>query len=110
MPRITSAQQLFDSLPAAFLPEQAQGVNAVIQFELTGPDGGDWQAQVANGQLTLGPGRAANPTVTLTASAADYLAIVNGDLSAMGAFMSGKVKIKGDVGLVMKMQKMFRTG
>jgi putative sterol carrier protein len=109
MPRVTSAQQLFDHLPEAFVPGEAQGVNAAIQFVLTGAGGGDWHARIAGGQVAVEPGRAANPAVTVTASAADYLAIVNGDQNALGAFMAGKIKIDGDVSLALKMQQMFRA-
>jgi putative sterol carrier protein len=108
MPKATSAQQIFDHLPEAFLPEEAQGVNGVIQFELTGEGGGEWHARIAGGQVAVAAGRAENPTVTLTASAANYLAIINGDLSPMSAFMGGKLQIQGDLQLAMKMQKMFR--
>ncbi|MBI3360494.1 MAG: SCP2 sterol-binding domain-containing protein [Chloroflexi bacterium] len=96
-------------MPKAFLPDQAEGVNAIIQFELTGEGGGNWYATIAEGQLATASGTAANPNMTLTASAEDYLSIINGDLSAMAAFMGGKVRIKGDVNLAMKFQKMFRS-
>ena len=108
MPRVTSAQQIFDHLSEAFVPAAAQGVNAVIQFELTGEGGGAWQARIANGQVAVSPGRAASPTLTLTASAADYVAIVNGDLKVMSAYMGGRIQIQGDMGLALKMQQMFR--
>jgi putative sterol carrier protein len=108
MPRVTSAQQIFDHLPEAFVPEQAQGLRAVIQFELTGDGGGEWQARIADGQVAVSQGRAESPTLTLTASAADYMAIVNGDLKVMSAFMGGRIHIQGDMGLAMKMQQLFR--
>ena len=108
VPRLTSAAEIFDHLPGAFLPDEARGVNVVIQFELTGEGGGEWHARIAGGQLAVGQGRAENPGVTLTAAARDYLAIVNGDLSPMSAFMGGKVQIQGDMKLAMKMQQMFR--
>jgi putative sterol carrier protein len=54
-------------------------------------------------------GLAPAPNLTLIASAADYLAIVNGDLDAMSAFMQGKVQAKGDMALALKMQNMLRS-
>lgn len=109
MPRARSAQEVFDNMPKVFLPEQAEGVNAVIQFELTGEGGGNWYASVADGRLTTAQGTAETPNLTLTASAEDYLAIVHGDLNAISAFMGGKVEIKGDINLALKFQKMFRA-
>jgi len=108
MPRVTSAQQIFDHLPEAFVPEAAQGVNAVIQFVLAGEGGGEWNAHIANGQVAVSQGRAASPTLTLTAAAADYIAIINGDLKVMSAFMGGRIQVAGDMGLALKMQQMFR--
>jgi putative sterol carrier protein len=108
MPRATSVQEVFDKLPQAFVPEEARGFRAVVQFDLTGPGGGEWNATINDGQLSVSPGRAANPTLTLGATAADYLAIINGDLKAMSAFMTGRVKVKGDLNTALKMQKMFR--
>ena len=109
MPRATSAQEVFDNMPKAFLPEQAEGVKAVIQFELTGEGGGSWHARVAEGRLATAQGTADQPNLTISASAEDYLAIINGDLNAMSAFMGGQVKVKGDINLALKFQKMFRS-
>ena len=55
-------------------------------------------------------GETANPTITVVATADDYLKMVNGDLSAMSAFMAGKVKVKGNMGLAMKLQSIFGLG
>jgi len=48
-----------------------------------------------------------NANLTLTASAADYMAISNGELDAVKAFMQGRLKAKGDLGLALKFQSMF---
>ncbi|MCL4233971.1 MAG: SCP2 sterol-binding domain-containing protein [Deltaproteobacteria bacterium] len=42
---------------------------------------------------------------TITVAAADLLAITTGKLSGQMAFMTGKLKISGDMGLAMKLQK-----
>jgi putative sterol carrier protein len=107
MPRATNVKEVFDAMPGRFVPDQASGLSAIIQFELTGEGGGQWGVTIADGKCAVAEGAAANPTMTMTVSASDYLAIINGELNAMNAFMQGKVKIKGDVSLAMKMQKMF---
>jgi putative sterol carrier protein len=108
MPRAKNAQEIFDNMPRAFLPEEARGMHAVIQFDLTGEGGGEWNAKIEDGTLAVAQGRAANPTATVSATAADYVAIINGDLKAMSAFMAGRVKVKGDINVMLRMQKMFR--
>lgn len=108
MPDVPTARQVMERTPAAFMPETAQGVNAVVQYHLTGDGGGDWVLKIADGTCTVAEGRADSPTLTLTMDANEYVALVLGRLDAMGAFASGKVKLKGDMMLAMKLQGYFR--
>ncbi len=107
MAQVTSAQQVFDAIPGRVNPETAKGINAKIQFDLSGEGGGQWVVNIADGAATVDSGTTPNPNVTVSTSASDYLSIINGELNAMNAFMQGKVKIKGDMGLVMKLQSLF---
>jgi putative sterol carrier protein len=100
--------QLFEQMPSYFLPEKAGDTNATIQFDLTGEQGGKWWLRIANGTATSGKGEVENPTLTFTADAQDYVQIALGQLDGMTAFMSGRLKIKGDTGLALKFQSMFR--
>jgi putative sterol carrier protein len=100
--------KLMDLMPKAFLPEKAAGVDAVIQYHLTGDQGGDWVIKIGDGACTVAPGTADKPTLTLTADAADYLQIISGKLNAMSAFAEGKVKLKGDLALAMKLMNYFK--
>lgn len=110
MPRVSSIQEIFANITEGFNPDQAEGVDAVFQFNLTGEGGGSFWVKVANRQAQAGEGQHEAPTMTITAAASDYLALVNGDLNAMMAFMQGKVKVKGDMGLALKLQAMFGIG
>lgn len=96
--------QLFVKMAENFDPSKAEGVNATIQFDLSGDNGGLYWVKMSNGQAESGEGRVDNPNMTLKASANDWAAVVKGDLNAMQAFMSGKLKIQGDMGLAMKLQ------
>ena len=107
MPRANSVQEVFDAMPAHFLPEQAAGMRAVIQFDLSGEGGGQWYATIADGALNVATGQAPAPTLTLAALASDYLAIIHGELKPMAAFMQGKIKVRGDMPLLLKMQGLF---
>jgi putative sterol carrier protein len=105
----TSAEiaQIFPTMAERFIPAKAEGVNAVIQFDLGGENGGLYWLRVADGQCEAGEGQADNPKMTLKASADDWFAVVTGATNAMQAFMSGKIKIQGDMSLAMKLQTMF---
>jgi putative sterol carrier protein len=107
MPRVNSVLEVFDGMPSHFQPDQAGDMRAVIQFDLSGEGGGQWFATIVDRTLNVSTGQAPAPTVTLTTSAQNYLAIVNGELKPMAAFMQGKVKVKGDMPLLMKLQGIF---
>jgi len=101
-------EKLIELMPKAFLPEKAQGVDAVIQYNLTGAQAGDWVITIKDGQCTVAKGTADNPKLTLAADGADYLAVVTGKLNPMSAFSAGKIKLKGDLGLAMKLMNFFK--
>lgn len=76
------------------------------QFDLGGEGGGTYHASFENGSYDIGEGAIENPGCTVTMSAADFQAMVAGKLNPTAAFMSGKLKIKGDMGLAMKLQQL----
>jgi putative sterol carrier protein len=86
-------------------PDVVSKINAVYQFNISGPSGGSWSVDCtkAGGEITAGQVDGAKCTVSC--SDADFLNIVNGKLSPQMAFMSGKLKIQGDMGLAMKLQQ-----
>ncbi|TMC08758.1 MAG: SCP2 sterol-binding domain-containing protein [Chloroflexi bacterium] len=102
-------QQIFDSMPQALVPEKAGSTKAVIQFDLSGDQGGKWWVKIHDGQAESGKGDAPEaPQLTLMADAMDYVKISLGQLDGTAAFMQGKLKIKGDMGLAIKMASLFR--
>lgn len=100
-------KSIFPEMVERLIPEKADGINAVIQFDLSGDNGGLYWVKVADGKAETGEGSADNPTMTLKAAADDWLAVSTGQMNAMQAFMSGKIKIQGDMSIAMKMQTMF---
>jgi putative sterol carrier protein len=103
-------KEVFDNMDERFNPEAAAGVDATFQFKLSGEGGGDYWIKVNNQEVEVHEGETETPTLTVMADADDYLKLVNGDLNAMSAFMAGKIKVKGDMGLAMKLQSMFGLG
>jgi putative sterol carrier protein len=95
-------------MAATFIQDKATGVNAVVQFDITGEGGGQWHADIVDGELKVVEGLHDSPRLTLSASADDYIAIAEGKLNDQLAFMTGRIRAKGDLAFAMKMQKMFK--
>ena len=100
-------RSVFPAMVERFLPEKALGVDATILFDLSGDNGGYYWIKVAEGIAEAGEGEPEQASMTVRASADDWFAVATGQMNAMQAFMTGKLKILGDMGLAMKMQTMF---
>lgn len=84
-------------------PEKATAVNAIVELVITGDDGGTWSIDCtkAGGEVLKGSTDKAKLTVTMLDS--DFLELYKGNLNPQKAFFSGKVKVKGDMGLALKL-------
>ncbi len=100
-------KSIFPAMVERFIPEKASGMNATILFDLSGDNGGQFWIKVADGNAETGEGSISDPAMTVKATADDWFAVSTGQMNAMQAFMTGKLKILGDMGLAMKMQTMF---
>jgi putative sterol carrier protein len=105
-----TVEGFFSELQGKVDPAKISGMNATYQFVITGDGGGEWYVKIADGAAEVAKGMAENPSITLTASDEDWLKIVSGQLSGQTAFLTGKLKIKGDVSLAMKLQSVFAVG
>jgi putative sterol carrier protein len=99
-----TVEQFFSELSTKVNPAKVAGMNAVFQFNITGPGGGEWNVKIADGKAEVNKGAAASPNITLTASDENWLGIVTGKTSGQTAFLTGKLKIQGDMSLAMKLQ------
>ena len=106
-PHYPAGCQIFDAMPGAFNADKAAGMKAVYQWDITGDGGGKWNAAIADGAITVSEGENDSPNITITVAAQDWLDITNGKLDGQMAFMSGKLKVKGDMSLAMKMKTLF---
>ena len=104
-----SPQDVFDRMPEALIPEKAATTKAMVQFDLSGDQGGKWWVKIHDGTAESGKGDAPDtPNLTLQADSGDWVKIMTGALDGTSAFMQGKLKIKGDMGLAIKMQTLFK--
>jgi putative sterol carrier protein len=102
-----TVKETFDAMASRFQPSKATGGNSTIQCDITGARGGTWHAVIKDGTCAVNEGAAATPNLTLGMSSQDWLDMIGGKLSGQMAFMSGKLKLKGDMGLAMKVGSLF---
>jgi putative sterol carrier protein len=103
-----TVKQLVYNHEKAFIPEVAEGVNAVIQYRLTGDEAGDYIITIKDGKCSVSEGIADNPTMTLTADGRDFGDVLLGKANGMQYFMMGKLKLAGDLNLAMKLTSFFK--
>jgi len=101
-------RKLMEAMPEAFNPDKAAGVNATIVYNLTGEGGSVWTSRIADGQCTVEEGETVeNPTLKITMDAQDYVDMMAGRLDGMQAFMTGKIKVEGDIMLASRLMTFF---
>jgi len=106
-PSNTTPQGVFDGMRQSFQAEKAKGVHARYQWELSGPNGGQWWIDVDDGKFKMGKGKIDNPNVTFVAKDNDWVAVSNGQLGGTWAYMTGRLKIRGDQGIARKLGQIF---
>lgn len=102
------AQAVFDALSKRIGTEGAalvSKVNGVFEFDL-GANGKrqSWTVDLKSSTPSVKEGKQGTPNVTLTMNDEDFVALMTGKLNPQNAFMNGKLKIKGDMGLAMKLE------
>jgi putative sterol carrier protein len=103
-----TVQQLIQNHEKAFQADKAPGIDAIIQYHLTGDQGGDWIITLKDGVCKVAQGIAENPKMSLTADAQEFRDILLGKMDGMAAFMQGKLKLAGDLNLAMKLTSLFK--
>ncbi len=104
----TTVDEIFQRMSATFLPEKAAGVNAIVAYHITGEGGGDYSSVITDGVFTLETTLRTDAQATITMTAGDWVALNEGALDPMTAFVSGKLKMTGDQGLAQKFPRYFK--
>ena len=97
-------REFFETLESRVDPAKAAGLTASYRFEIDGS--GTWTVDVDDGKVTVTE-NGADADVTISSSSETFLKIANGEQNPTAAYMSGKLKVKGDMGQAMKLQKLF---
>lgn len=103
----STPQEVFDSMRSSFQPAKAKGVHARYQWDLSGSQGGEWWIDVDDGKCKMGKGKIDNPNVIFVATDKDWVAVSNHQLGGTWAYLTGRLKIRGDQGVARKLGEMF---
>ncbi len=94
-------------MPLALNKKAAAGLDITIQFVLGGTGGGMYHVRIKDGACTAHPAPALDANLTIYAPASMWLAISKGEVDGQAAFMSGDYRAVGDMGLMLKMNRLF---
>ena len=99
-----SVQEFFEGLPTRVTPERIEGMTNTYVFDIEGA--GVWTVAIADGAVTVTEG-AGDADCTFSTSEENFEKIVAGEQNPTTAYMTGKLKIDGDMGAALKLQKLF---
>ena len=99
-----SAKEFFDSLESRVDSAKTAGMNNSYLFDIEGA--GTWKVNVKDGNVAVTEG-VEDADVTISTSEETFEKITSGEQNATSAYMTGKLKVKGDMGAAMKLQKLF---
>jgi putative sterol carrier protein len=103
--------EIFNRMAEHAEPGQIEGVDAVVHFKITDAPGGGadvYEAVIRDGKVTVNKEPAEQPKVTITTAPVPFLKLVTGQQSGPVMFMTGKLKLDGDVMFASRMTSFFR--
>jgi len=100
-----TTQEFFDGLAAQADTSQTAGMNNSYAFDIEGA--GQWTVKVTEGNVAVEDGMDDGADCTISTSEEVFEKIVAGEQNPTSAYMTGKLKLKGDMGAAMKLQKLF---
>lgn len=101
-----SALELLNKLPVAINPQATAGVNRTIQFNISQPA----YVSIHDGACDVTQGTAEAADLSLAMSDDDLVSLLTGKLDGMAAMMTGRLKLKGDMGLATQLGRYFDAG
>lgn len=107
MAEVMSVKPLFTAMPDSLNKEAAKAANIVYQFNLAGEGGGQFIVTIRHGECKVEEGVSSAPDVTVSAVASDYIDIITGTYPFGLAYINGRLKVEGDLRLVVRMGAYF---
>jgi putative sterol carrier protein len=99
-----TVQEFFQNLESRADPAKTAGMTSSYVFDIDGA--GQWRVEVDDGKVTVADG-AGDADAVISTSKETFEKIIAGEQNPTSAYMTGKLKVKGDMGAAMKLQKLF---
>jgi putative sterol carrier protein len=99
-----TAHEFFANLETRVDPAKTAGMNNSYLFDIDGA--GKWKVDVREGKVTVTEG-GEDADAVISTSQETFEKITTGEQNPTSAYMTGKLKVKGDMGAAMKLQKLF---
>ena len=100
-----TVQEFFETLPSRADTSKTAGMNNSYAFDIEGA--GQWTVKVTDGNVSVHDSLEDGADCTISASQEIFEKIIAGEQNPTSAYMTGKLKLKGDMGAAMKLQKLF---
>uniref|UniRef100_A0A5F4WJY8 Hydroxysteroid dehydrogenase-like protein 2 n=1 Tax=Callithrix jacchus TaxID=9483 RepID=A0A5F4WJY8_CALJA len=106
-PHLGAVEETFRIVKDSLSDDVVKATQGIYLFELSGEDGGTWFLDLKSKGGNVGYGEPSNRAdVVMSMSTDDFVKMFSGKLKPTMAFMSGKLKIKGNMALAMKLEKL----
>jgi putative sterol carrier protein len=101
---VRTPREFFEKvLPARFSPEKARDIEAIVQMDITGSNGGNWTLTIKDQKMAVKEGVHPSPTMGIKMADSDFVDVANGKLSGIKALMAGKLEFDGSIGAGMRL-------
>ena len=104
---IQTPREFFEKvLPERFDPSRAKGIDIVVQLNIAGDNGGQWHVMIKDEKLQIKEGEHPEPKITVEMKDRDWVRLINGKLTGERAYLTGKLKLKGEVSDALRLKEM----
>lgn len=86
-----------------------QEIEGMIQFDITGPSGGQWTVDCSSSPVRITTGETPSSSCRIEISDSDFVRLMSGELSPQIAFVTGKLRVQGDLSVALKLGKLLQS-
>jgi putative sterol carrier protein len=102
---MSDLKEVFNGIQAKFDEGPVGDFSATYLFDLQGDENSKWTLRITDGQGAVEEGDAGDATCNINMSAENFTNMVTGKANAQMLFMQGKLKVSGNMGQALKLQK-----